>query len=93
MATPLSSANVAAQLGISPSQVRRHAAAHSIGTRIDQRTRIFSQGDVSQLRKFVGTVGTYKRKGRSTGGYIIARDGNPRNLEIDNLVLVEELPD
>ena len=42
--------DVAARLGIDSSRVRRLAIAHNIGTKLNDRTRVFTEGDIAMLQ-------------------------------------------
>lgn len=55
--TILTTKQVAERLGITPRAVRALAERHDIGTKINDRMRVYSDEDVSRLRQRSGMVG------------------------------------
>lgn len=49
----LTTAQVAASLNVTPQTINRHAAAHGIGTLLNQKFRTFSAGDVAKLKRLL----------------------------------------
>lgn len=53
----LTTALVAAELGVTPARVRQLAQAHQIGEAIDGRTKLYDRADLAKFRKARGKRG------------------------------------
>lgn len=59
----LTTAQVAAALAVTPQTINRHAAAHGLGTLLNQKFRTFSTSDVAKLKRLLKAAESRTRPG------------------------------